>query len=55
MPVSRVWAENKWILRLDSFFVNSGLNAREEIKSKVRGQYRREGNNKLLSIQKQIF
>ena len=26
-----------------SFFGNSGLNSRDEIKSKVRGQYRREG------------
>ena len=35
--------ENKWILRLGTFFGNSGLNTRDEIKSKVRGGYRREG------------
>ena len=36
-------SENKWIMRLGTFFGNSGLNSRDEIKSKVRGQYRREG------------
>ena len=35
--------ENKWILRLGTFFGNSGLNTRDEVKSKVRGGYRREG------------
>jgi hypothetical protein len=35
--------ENKWILRLGTFIVNSGLNTKDEIKSKVRGVYRREG------------
>ena len=35
--------ENKWILRLGTLFGNSGLNTRDEIKSKVRGGNRREG------------
>ena len=33
--------ENKWILRLGTFFGDSGLNSRDEIKSKVRGNYRK--------------
>ena len=35
--------ENRWIMRVGTFFGNSGLTLRDEIKSKVRGQYRREG------------
>jgi hypothetical protein len=36
--------ENKWILRLGTFYGNSGLNTRDEVKSAVRGNYRRNGN-----------
>ena len=33
--------ENKWNLRLGTFFGDSGLNSRDKIKSKVRGNYRK--------------
>ena len=36
--------ENKWILRLGTFFAPAGLNTRNEIKSTVRGNYRRQGH-----------
>jgi hypothetical protein len=36
--------ENKWILRLGTFFGNSGLNTRDEVKSAVRGNYRKNGS-----------
>ena len=33
--------ENKWILRLGTFHGQSGLNTRDEVKSAVRGNYRK--------------
>ena len=33
--------ENKWILRLGTFHGQSGLNTRDEVKSAVRGNYKR--------------
>ena len=33
--------ENKWILRLGTFFRPTGLNSRDEVKSDVRGNYKK--------------
>ena len=35
--------ENKWIMQLGTFSGNSRLNTHDEVKSKVRGEYRIEG------------
>jgi hypothetical protein len=35
--------ENKWILRLGTFYGSSGLNSRDQIKSNVRVNYRMPG------------
>ena len=36
--------ENTWILRLGTFFGNSGLNTRDEVNYAVRGNYRKNGS-----------